>query len=135
MKTVLTTIILLMIGNFSYCQEKTIVTNLEGFYFYGFENSNFMQIDFENCVLITESWTEFSPNLKYKGKSFDFSQIENVNDVYLKVNAVLFTGKSFGHLGSWESKIIITEILEIDTNRNFDKCLKDCGKIKRKGKN
>lgn len=133
MRTLLFIVLFFVFEN-SYSQEKTIVTNIEGFYMQGWEYSNFMQMDFENCTLITESWTEFAPNLKYKGKPFDYSQIESLKDVYVKVNAVLFTGKSFGHLGSWDSKIIITEILEIDLNRNFDKCLKNCGKIKRKRK-
>ena len=120
-----------IVGN-SYSQEKTIVTNIEGIYTGGWEHSNFMQIDFENCVWIDDSWTEFAPNLKYKGKPFDFSQIETLNGVYMKVNAVQYTGKSFGHLGSWKSKIIITEILEMDTNRDLDKFFKDYGPIKRK---
>lgn len=131
MRTLLILALFFIVGN-SYSQEKTIVTNFEGIYTHGWEHSNFMQIDFENCILISEIWTEFAPNLIYKGKPFDYSQIENLNDVYLKVNAELFTGKSYGHLGASESKIIITEILEIDTNRNFEKCLKDCGKVKRK---
>jgi hypothetical protein len=135
MKTVLKIVIFFTIGFSSYCQEKTVLNNLEGFYSFGFENSNFMQMDFENCILISECWTEFAPNLTYKGKLFDLSQIENFDNVYLKVNAEFFTGKSYGHLGAWQSKIIVTEIVEIDINRNFNDCLKKCGKIKKKRKN
>lgn len=131
MRTILYITLFFIVGN-SYSQEKTIVTNIEGIYMQGWEYSNFMQLDFENCVWISDSWTEFAPNLKYKGKPFDFSQIENLEGVYMKVNAIKFTGKTFGHLGSWKSKIVVTEILEIDTTRNLNKCLNDYGPIKRK---
>ena len=116
----------------SYSQEKTIVENMEGIYTQSDEYSNFMELDFENCLLVSDHWTEFAPNVQYKGKPFDFSQLENLQGVYMKVSVVKFTGKTFGHLGSWKSKIVVTEILEIDTNRNLEKYLKDYGPIKRK---
>lgn len=131
MKTIVFIALFFIVGN-SYSQEKTIVTKIEGIYVQGWEYSNFMQFDFENCVWISDSWTEFAPNLKYKGKPFNFSQIENLEGIYMKVNAKQFTGKTFGHLGSWKSKIVITEILEIDTTMNLNKCLKDYGPIKRR---
>lgn len=132
MRAILIIALFFIIENNSYSQEKTIITNLEGIYIQGWEYSNFMQLDFDNCLLVEDHWAEFAPNVKYNGKPFDFSQIENLEGVYMKVNAVQFTGKTFGHLGSWKSKIIVTEILEIDTNRDLDKCLKDYGPIKRK---
>ena len=89
-----------------------------------------MELDLDNCLLVADHWTVFAPNVTYKGEPFDFKQIENNKEVYMKVNAEMYTGKSFGHLGEWKSKIIITEILEIDINRNFDEYLKKCGKIK-----
>lgn len=134
MKHTLKIFLLFVICSNAYSQTKTILKNAEGFYSNNWEYSNFMQLDFQNCSLITDHWAEFAPNLTYNGKKIDYSQIENLDDVYMKVNAVQFTGNSFGHLGSWQSKIIITEILEIDTNRNLNKFIKDYGPIKRKMK-
>ena len=116
----------------SYSQEKTTVENIEGIYTKSWEYSNFMELEVQNCLLVAEHWTEFAPNVKYKGKPFDFSQIKDLEGVYMKVNAEVFTGKSCGHLGSWKSKIVITEILEINTTQNLNSLLKVCGSIKRK---
>ncbi|MEZ4788293.1 MAG: hypothetical protein R2790_10585 [Flavobacterium haoranii] len=108
-----------------FSQEKTIVKNIEGFYIQGWEYSNFMQIDIENCQY-SNHWTEFTPNLKYNGKPFDFGQIENLEEFYMKVNATLISGETYGHLGSWKSKIIINEIIEISVARKINDFKDDC---------
>lgn len=130
MKNVLITNLLVLIGNFSYCQEGTTTENLEGFYAQGWEYSNFMQLDFENCILIADHWTAFALNLKYKGKSFSFDEFENLDYIYMKVKAAVKKGKSYGHLGGWKSEITVLEIIEIDKTRSLKKFLADSGSIK-----
>ena len=124
-------IFLILTFNLSFCQSEIVRKNLEGFYSSGWEYSNFREIDFQNCFLVKEHWTSFMPNLLYNGKPFDLTQIPDIGDVYLKVNAIQKTDGSKGHMAAWNSEIIITEILEIDVNRNFHQYIIDYGPIKK----
>lgn len=129
MKNVLT-IIFFLFCKLLFCQEETILKNLEGFYFSDSEYSNFMEIDFQNCLLVEEHWTKFNPNLEYKGESINYNKNFGSDGVYMKVNAVQKKGKSLGHLGAWASEIRITEILEIDSTLNFNRYIKEDGPVR-----
>jgi hypothetical protein len=129
MKNILTIIFFLFCKPL-FCQEETILRNLEGFYSSGWEYSNFREMDFQNCLLVEEHWTKFNPNLEYKGESINYNKNFGSDSVYMKVNAIQKKGKSLGHLGSWTSEITITEILEIDSTRNFNRYIKEDGPVR-----
>ncbi len=118
--------------NFSFAQkeEETILLNVEGFYSFGWEYSNFKQVDLDKCLFYNDHWATFLSNVKLNGKPYNFSEETNRNEVYMRVNAIQKTGKNYGHLGSSKSEILITEILEIDTTKTFDACLKQYGYFK-----
>lgn len=109
---------------FSQSEIQTELISVEGFYFSDFEKSSFMEIDFNNSVIICEHWTEFLKGLEIPEDNIS-------NGIYIKINAVKKTGKtSYGHLGAWTSEILVTEIIQIDPNRTFVNYIKD-HKLKR----
>ena len=122
MKHILKITFLLFI-NISFAQSEVKIENIEGFYISGDETSVFMEINKNNSV--TSNWAEFEKGIEIEKEMSQKIENANLRGVYMRINATKRTGKSFGHLGTWKSEVLITKVLEVDSTKNFQKFIRE----------
>lgn len=114
-------LLFLLFTNLGFSQ--TIDTNnkvlIEGFYVYGFEISCFYEI--ENDNISKPVWLEFDEGLNISEKQKEILKNNNLEGVYIKVYGLKKINGNFGHLGSYNSKIVVSEIVEMNPEITISK--------------
>ncbi|MEO5775295.1 MAG: hypothetical protein ABIQ27_00225 [Flavobacterium sp.] len=125
--------ILLLLSFNLLMAQKEYSSVFEGFYFRGDEVSRFDEIDFQNCCINSSNWADFTNDV-YNNENFTKLDVENgLNGIYMKVICTQKFGESFGHLGAWNSEVMIIEILEVDPKRTFAEFVKQ-NKVRKRQK-
>lgn len=104
---------------YSQSEKEYEIVQIEGFYVFGFETSFFYEKKDEK--FLKPVWLEFDKKFIWNDSLKKIFSENNLDGVYMKVKGYKYNNGNFGHLGSSNSMIILTEIECIEPELTFSK--------------